>query len=372
MARQDDLSEMAAPASSPVPNHGLAARVDPDLADQLLHQFADRSTSAFWILDVDAMSILYRNAAFSRMLGGCDDTIRDLESWHAWVHPEDRDACCDALARVCNGEAFAHDYRIVRTGGAIRDIHETCFPLREKRCAGGICEDVTVNTSSTVYLVDASRDDGLYVRALRSAGYEVKRFDSVAALLGVAPVLIPGCLVLGAQPSDSDILATIGDIRALRADLPLVIVGDCGGNVGIAVEAMKAGAADFLQTPVAPQVLLRAVDTGMGRLKASVSTDTAAELTRARIADMSPRERQVLDGLLVSGTNKSIGRALGLSPRTIEGHRSHIMDRLGARSLADAILMVAAAGLAGSSGGDSSRLRNGPKAASVRPDRSSA
>ena len=372
MARQDDLSALEAPASSPAPNHGLAARVDPDPSGQLLHQFADRSTSAFWIVDVDAMSILYRNAAFSRMLGGSDDIIRDLGSWHAWVHPEDRDACCDALARVRSGEAFTHDYRIVRTSGAIRDIHETCFPLREKRCVGGICEDVTVNSSSTVYLVDARRDDGLHVRALRSAGYEVKRFDTVAALLGVASVLMPGCVVLGAHASDPAIFATIGDIRACRADLPLVIVGDCGGNVGIAVEAMKAGAADFLQTPVAPQVLLHAVGTGLGRLKASVSTDTAADLTRARIADMSPRERQVLDGLLASGTNKSIGRALGLSPRTIEGHRSHIMDRLGARSLAEAILMVAEAGIAGPSGVDSSRLRPWPKAAPMRPDRSSA
>jgi PAS domain S-box-containing protein len=364
MARQDeDFRALAAPPPPPTVDGRPPAHADGVPAEQLLHQFADRSTSAFWILDVDAMSILYCNAAFSRMLGESDDAIQDVGDWHALVHPEDRDARSAALARVRNGEAFAHDYRIVRIGGAVRAIHETCFPFSyrrsDRRCAGGICEDVTVGVSSTVYLIDARQDGDLHGRTLREAGYEVKRFDDAAALLAVAHVLMPGCLVLGTHRPDPGILASIADMRAVRPDLPLIVLGDCGGDVGLAVEAMKAGAVDFLQTPVAPQALLRAVTTGLGRLKESVATDNSADLTRTRIADMSPRERQVLDGLLASGTNKSIGRALSLSPRTIEGYRGRIMDRLGARSLAEAVLMVAAAGIAGSSGVDAARSHGG-------------
>jgi FixJ family two-component response regulator len=322
-------------------------------ASQLLHQFADRSTSAFWILDIDAKRLLYCNPAFSRMVG---DGHHHLGAWHVAVHPEDRTGRNAALARMCVGEAFAHDYRITRPDGAVRVIHETCFPLGHRAdgplCAGGICEDVTTETLPTVYLVD---DGDGYMQALCAAGYKVTRFDNTAALLDVAPVLMPGCLVLNVQCRDGAILRTVAALHASRADMPLVMLGDCEGDVGVAIQAMKAGAADFLQTPVTPQVLLRAVAANLVRVKEAAPVDNPMDLTRLHLAAMSPRERQVLDGLLACGTNKSIGRDLGLSPRTVEAHRSRIMNRLGARSLADAILMMAAAGIVAGQGGGGAR-----------------
>lgn len=344
---------------------------DHPLAAQLLHQFADRSTSAFWILDIQAMRILYRNAAFLRMLGHAEDAVRHLGAWQALVHPEDRHARTAALARMRNGEAFSHDYRIIRGGGAVRVIHETCFPVvcraDSPSCAGGICEDITTEELPTVYLVDTVEGSDAYMRTLRAAGYDVRRFDSVAALLRMSPVLLPGCLVLNAQRHDAAMLGTVAGLRASRADMPLVMLGDCGGDVGVAVEAMKAGAVDFLQTPVTPQALLGAVAAGVRRLKETVVADNTAELTRAHVAAMTVRERQVLDGLLASGTNKSIGRDLGLSPRTVEAHRGRIMNRLGARSLAEAILMVAAAGIVTTHGDAGSGDRSMASGGRVRP-----
>jgi FixJ family two-component response regulator len=316
----------------------------------LLYRFAACSTCAFWIADVDAMSILYCNVALWRMLGVSDDAIRTVDTWQASVHPADRAARDAALASVGNGATLAHDYRVVLRSGAVRTIHETCFPfdgqLDGRRCAGGICEDVTVETSSAVYLIDSSGKDSSLPQILQAAGHPVRRFESAATLLGIANGPTPGCLVLVTPARHAELLTAIHGIRALRADLPLIVVGDCGGDVSIAIDAIKAGAADFLQTPVSPQSLLRAIAGGLHDPMERARADKPVEMTRARIAQMSPRERQVLSGLLAGGTNKSIGQDLGLSPRTIEGHRSRVMDRLGARSLAEAALMSAAAGVA--------------------------
>ena len=113
----------------------------------------------------------------------------------------------------------------------------------------------------------------------------------------------------------------------------------------MAVRAMKAGAADFLPAPCGDAELLAAVSDTMAEIRGSERRDHAAELARARIAGLLPRERAVLDLLLAGGTNKTIGRELGISPRTVEFHRARVMERLGARTLPEAVLAAAAAGL---------------------------
>ena len=180
---------------------------------------------------------------------------------------------------------------------------------------------------------------------LQAAGYDVKAFTSARAFLEMAPALIPGCVLLDIRTPETGGLAIPRELRARRIHLPVIVVGNCDGDIGLAVQAMKAGAVDFLEVPYGREALLAAVASALADIRDTAERDSVAESARARIADMSPRERAVLEGLLAGGTNKSMARDLGISPRTVEIHRAHVMERLGARTLPEAVLMAAAAGL---------------------------
>jgi FixJ family two-component response regulator len=137
-------------------------------------------------------------------------------------------------------------------------------------------------------------------------------------------------------------------LRQLKANgnnLPLIVTGVSSGNVTLAIQAMKAGAVDWLEMPYQDDQLLMAVSSALADIRLSAERSRDAEFARARIAGMSVRERQVLEGLLAGGTNKVIGRALGISPRTVELHRASVMERLGVGTLPEAVLMAAAAGV---------------------------
>ena len=143
--------------------------------------------------------------------------------------------------------------------------------------------------------------------------------------------------------------------RRRRIELPIIVLGSGQDEVAFAVKAMRLGAVDFLAMPCAPETLLAAVASALADIRHTAEGDHAAMLARTRIAAMSAREREVLDRLLTGGTNKTIAKELGISPRTVEGYRAHLVERLGARTLPEAVLSVAAAGL--------QPLRDGPKIA---------
>jgi FixJ family two-component response regulator len=254
------------------------------------------------------------------------------------------------LERVRQGEVVTQEYRIVRPDGAVRWIRDTCFPIRDERGrvrqAGGIAQDVTKHTGSLVYVVDADEDSRRRLSLLlRGAGYEAKAFASARAFLEAVPALVPGCVVLDTRAPAAGGLAIPRELKARRVDLPIIVAGSGGGDVGTGVRAMKAGAVDWLEAPCEAEALLPAVASAMAGIRDAAEADRAAELARARVATMSVREREVLDGLLAGGTSKTIARDLGISPRTVENHRAHLMERLGARTLPEAVLMAAAAGL---------------------------
>jgi FixJ family two-component response regulator len=156
---------------------------------------------------------------------------------------------------------------------------------------------------------------------------------------------VPGCVVLDTRTPEAGGLMLPKEMKARRVGLPVIVLGEANGDVSVGVQAMKAGAADFLNVPYRLEQLLDALAAAQASIRETAERSQVAELAAATIAALPPREREVLDGLLAGGTNKTIARNLGLSPRTVEAHRARIMERLGARSLPDLVQIAVAAGL---------------------------
>jgi FixJ family two-component response regulator len=254
------------------------------------------------------------------------------------------------MERSLRGETVAQEYRIIRPDGTVRWLQDALFPIRDEQGrvwrVGGIAQDVTRHEGSLVYIVDggeASRQELSLL--LQGSGYQVKVFTSVRAFLEMVPVLLAGCVLLDVSAPEAGGLTVPKELKARRIELPVIVMDECYGDVEPAVRAMKARAVDFLEMPPELKALLAAIASALAGIRGEAGDTQAAARAEARIADLSARERQVLDGLLAGGTNKTIGKALGISPRTVEVHRAHVMERLGARTLPEAVLVAAAAGL---------------------------
>jgi len=109
------------------------------------------------------------------------------------------------------------------------------------------------------------------------------------------------------------------------------------------VQAMKAGAVDFIEKPFEKAVLLSGIEQAMDRLKRSAANQELADEAAVRLQVLTPREREVLDGLAKGLPNKTIAYDLGISPRTVEIHRANLMNKLGVRSLSEALRIAFAA-----------------------------
>jgi PAS domain S-box-containing protein len=318
-------------------------------SEERFRRFAAHTADVLWLADLESRALDYLSPAFAQVWGMPPESMPDLTSWLFSVHPEDRDSAAQAIERVSNGETFVLEYRIQRASDhAVRRIHDTFFPIPgldgRIQSAGGIAQDVTADIGLRAYVV-ADGDDarrGL-VGTLQAAGYQVRAFASGQAFLKMAGSLMPGCIVL--ELSDSSSLAALSELKAARSHLPVVAVGASEGDVGFGVGVMKAGAVDFLEAPWTPEVLLFAVRTALAGFNAEADRTRGGDEARSRIAGLSTREREVLEGLLAGGTNKIIARTLGLSPRTVEIHRARVMEALGARTLPEAVLIATSAGV---------------------------
>ena len=319
-------------------------------SEERFRQFAEHSTDMLWIQDAEAARMEYVSPAFERVWGRPLETVRNRSQWAETVHPEDRQRALQAAVRALRGETVVHEYRIVRPDGSMRQIHATVFPIldehRQVRRIAGIAKDITPHGASTVYVVnsDETTRRDLYL-LLQGAGYQVKSFDTAQSFLEVAPVLTPGCVVLDIRHPEAGELTIPRELKSRRAGLPVIVIGETRGNVAVGIEAMKAGAADFLNVPYSPEQLLDALASARATIRERAEQDQAAERVKVLIAALPPREREVLDGLLAGGTNKTIARDLGLSPRTVEAHRARIMERLRAQSLPELVQIAVTAGL---------------------------
>ena len=177
---------------------------------------------------------------------------------------------------------------------------------------------------------------------LSTAGFAVRLHDSARGFLAIAPTIRNGCLVTDLRMPEIDGVELLRRLRELPNRIPsIVITGH--GDVPMAVEAMKAGALDFIEKPFADDVLIEAIQRAAAEIaRTRVGEDVAA--IRARLALLSDREREVLSGVVVGLANKSIAYDLDISPRTVEVHRANVMAKMEARSLPELVRMALAAG----------------------------
>jgi two-component system response regulator FixJ len=165
----------------------------------------------------------------------------------------------------------------------------------------------------------------------------------------VAPTLRPGCLIADIRMPGMDGLEM--QQRLVERALPFTLIVVTGhGDVPLAVRAMKAGALDFIEKPFAAETILDSAKSALARLAEPRQQNALTATATARLDALSPREREVLDGLLAGVPNKSIAYDLGISPRTVEIHRARVMEKMRARSLSELMRMGLAAGLQPRSG----------------------
>jgi PAS domain S-box-containing protein len=319
-------------------------------SEERFRQFAEHSSNTLWILNFETMNLEYLSPAFEPVWGEPREGVLGAASrWSRFLHPDDRERARGGLERVRLGEISTEEFRIIRQDGVVRWIRNTFFPIRDAqgriRRAGGIAQDITRQDGRFVYVVDAEETThrGLS-HFLRDAGYRVRVFSSGKSFLEAAPALAAGCVVLDICRSGADGLVIPRELKARRIGLPVIVLGDAKGDVTFGVQVMKAGAVDFLPVLYGSDQLLAAVASALASTHEEDEQNQEAERGRRRIAEMSEREREVLAGLLAGKTNKEIGRDIGLSPRTVETHRAHVMQRLGVQTLSQAVLVATSGG----------------------------
>ncbi|MEI9887781.1 MAG: response regulator FixJ [Rhizomicrobium sp.] len=199
---------------------------------------------------------------------------------------------------------------------------------------------MTVDT--LIFVVDDDTDVRDSIRSLlESAGFTVRDYGSAKAFLAEHDAN-GGCLIADIRMPEMDGLALQEELVRRKRGLPVIIITG-HGDVPLAVRAMKAGAIDFVEKPFDDEALLVSI-----RRAIEIGRETRNKVAEAAAADrmlalLTPRERNVLEQLVIGRSNKVAAYELGISPRTVEIHRAHIMDKMNARSLSDLVRISLAA-----------------------------
>lgn len=198
--------------------------------------------------------------------------------------------------------------------------------------------------SRIVYLVDDEESVRRSVSfLLKTSGYAVKSYGSGVEFLKERD-LEPGCILLDVRMGGMDGLAVQKALLDRGVTFPVIVMTG-HGDVATSVQAMKLGALDFLEKPFEKAVLLSAIEQGFDVIDRSERSSVREEQATVKLGALTPRERQVLEGLARGLPNKTIGYDLEISPRTVEIHRAKLMTKLGVGSLSDALRIAFAAGL---------------------------
>jgi two-component system response regulator FixJ len=178
------------------------------------------------------------------------------------------------------------------------------------------------------------------------AGLRVRTYDSALRFLEAVPEMEHGCIVTDVRMPEMSGVELIGRLKALGvADPVIVITGHA--DVPMAIQAMKAGVADFLEKPFGDEAILGAIRTALARRNGREQADAEREAINGRMATLSQREREVMEGLVEGHANKAIAYDLSISARTVEVYRANVMTKMQAGSLSELVRMVTIARLAG-------------------------
>ena len=197
-----------------------------------------------------------------------------------------------------------------------------------------------MTAEATVFVVDDNVGVRKSLRALlESAGLAVETYASGEEFLAAYDPERPGCLVLGVRLRHGSGLDVQDELRRRKTTLPIIVLTG-HGDVSSSVRALKAGAADFLQKPAPPKVLLERVRAAIDsdRQARAVTTERAAVMNR--LAHLTPREREVAELLIAGKTSKEIAVAMNVSVRTVEGHRRMVFSKMNVSSATQLVRTV--------------------------------
>jgi two-component system response regulator FixJ len=178
---------------------------------------------------------------------------------------------------------------------------------------------------------------------LRSAGLSVRTYESATSFLDAAPMITAGCIVTDVRMPGLSGIDLLRRLQEMKIGLPVIVITG-HGDVPLAVEAMRCGAVDFLEKPFDDDVLLASVRAALDRSEESAAVESERADIRARIAALTQRERDVLEGLVAGHPNKVIAFKLEISPRTVEIYRANLMTKMKAGSLSELVRMALVAG----------------------------
>jgi two-component system response regulator FixJ len=195
-----------------------------------------------------------------------------------------------------------------------------------------------------VYVID---DDEAMRHSLEfllgSVDYEVTLFESAQVFLDGIAKREFGCVVSDVRMPGIDGIELLRRLQTLNGRFPVIIMTG-HGDVPLAVEAMKLGAVDFLEKPFDDDLLISMIDSGLKRAEPEARNEAVTREIAERVATLSPRERQVMDGLVAGLSNKAIAREYDISPRTIEVYRANVMTKMQAGSLSELVRLAMRAG----------------------------
>jgi two-component system response regulator FixJ len=187
-------------------------------------------------------------------------------------------------------------------------------------------------------------DDDVDVRKslgflLATADFAVRLYESATAFLATEPKEVEGCIVTDVRMPGIDGIEFLRQLKSRGLSVPVIVMTG-HADVALAVQAMKEGAADFIEKPFDDQILIDSLRSALNHRSHPIAAHPQSTEIRKNLATLSERERQVLDGLVSGLPNKTIAYDLGISPRTVEIHRANVMSKMGAGSLSHLVRMA--------------------------------
>jgi two-component system, LuxR family, response regulator FixJ len=179
---------------------------------------------------------------------------------------------------------------------------------------------------------------------LKTAGIEVRGFESAKTFLEMLPRIKTGCIITDVRMPEITGIDLLRRVKESGLDIPVIVITG-HGEISLAVEAMKIGAVDFLEKPFDDDLLLASVRSALNKEADAAKHKAEVADIDDKLAALSNRERQVLEGLVAGKANKVVAFDLGISPRTVEIYRANLMTKMAANSLSDLVRMAITAGI---------------------------